>query len=138
MLLDYTNNIIYAKNDGIYLIKTQNGDLTYRESEIDSIVKENEPVKLPYKLGTLGIIKYKVVLDPDKKNKWKCDYKTSKEMGFIVYFDQEFRYRWKWAKWTSKMRGKRWYTFYPCRPASRAIPQALRENKRLDYYEKIY
>ena len=104
----------------------------------DSIVKDNEPVKLPYKLGTLGIVKYKVNFDPENKNLWKVDYARSKKEGMIVYYDQEFRYRWKWAKWTSKMRGKRWYSFYPCRPASRAIPQALRDNKRLDYFEKIY
>lgn len=109
----------------------------------DSIVINNEPVRLPYKLGTLGVLKYKVNFNPDRKSFWRVDYKRSKEETekrgekIIIYYDQEFRYRWKWYKWDVKLSGKRWYTFYPCRPASRAIPKALRENKRLDYCEKL-
>lgn len=104
----------------------------------DSIVKDNEPVKLPYKLGTIGIIKFKVNFDEARKNLWRVDYNRSKKEGMIVYFDQEFRYRFKWEKRGMKLKGQRWYAFYPNRPASRAIPKALRENKRLDYCEKLY
>lgn len=103
----------------------------------DSIVKENEPVKLPYRMGVIGILKYRVKFDIEKKNFWKVDYKRSKEEGMIIYYDQEFRYKWKWAKKNVAVRGQRSYMFHPNRPASRAITQALKENKKLDYYEKL-
>ena len=103
----------------------------------DSIVKDNEPVKLPYRLGMIGIVKFKVNFDIEKKNLWKVDYNRSKKEGMIVYYDQEYRYRFKWSKADMRIRGQRWYAFYPNRPASRAIPKALRENKRLDYCEKL-
>lgn len=103
----------------------------------DSIVLDNEPIILPYKLGTLGVIKYKPSFNEERKNFWKVNYKRSKEVGFIVYYDQEFRYRWKWDKRNLALRGKKWYTFYPCRTASRLIPKALRENNKLDYCDKL-
>jgi|ERR1017187_2254950 hypothetical protein len=106
---------------------------------IDKIVKENEIVRLPYKLGLLGITKYNVNFDETKKNKWLIDYQKSKEHGQIVYYDQPFRYKYRWekAKGSCIVKGKRWYRFQPSRYASRLIPQALRENSRLDYCTKL-
>lgn len=103
----------------------------------DSIVLYNEVIKLPYQIGELGVIKYKTNFNPDRKNLWKVDYKKSKEVGFIVYYDQDNRYKWKWGKKNCFVRGKRWYKFVPCRTASRLIAKALKENNKLDYCNKI-
>jgi len=106
---------------------------------IDKIVLENEIVKLPYRLGLLGITKYSVNFDYDKRNYWKVDYQKSKQAGYIIYYESPFRYKWRWekTKGTCIVKGKRYYRFLPSRYASRLIPKALRENSKLDYCEKL-
>jgi len=106
----------------------------FNEELVRTIVFDNEVVKLPYRLGNLSIKKYKVSFNPDKQNIWKVDYKKSKEVGFIVYYDSPYRYKWKWNKRHVKLTGKKYYKFLPCREASRLIAKALRENSRLDYF----
>ena len=32
------------------------------------------------------------------KTKWATDYKKSKELGYRVYHDQPFIYKWNWKK----------------------------------------
>lgn len=113
----------------------------------DSIILENEPVKLPYRIGKLWVRKYKVNFNPDKKNFWRVDYNRSsiesekRQEKIIVYYDQEYRYRIMWNKGHPHdfrgIKGKRFYTFYPCRTANRLIAKALRENSKLDYCEKV-
>ena len=109
----------------------------FNKALVSEIVFNNEVIKLPYRLGFLGIKKYKVNFDPERKNIWPVNYQKSKELGFIVYYDQEYRYRWKWLKEFSKVTGRRWYKFLPCRANKRLIAQALRENSTLDYCEKL-
>lgn len=103
----------------------------------EQIVYNNECIKLPYRLGYLGVIKYEVNFDPEKQNFWRVDYKKSKEVDYLVYYDEPFRYKWKWNKTKAKVRGRKSYIFVPCRSASRLIAKAKRENPRLDYFEKI-
>lgn len=106
---------------------------------LDKIVNHNEVIKLPYRLGLLGIIKYEVNFDPNKQSTWKVNYQESKRLNQIVYYEDPFRYKWKWEK--SKRNclvvGKRWYRFQPSRLASRMIPKAIKENSKLDYCNKL-
>lgn len=104
---------------------------------IADLCLQGETVKLPYNLGKLGIIKYEVNFNPEKQNIWKVDYKRSKELGMIVYFDDPYRYKWKWNKNDVKLVGKKWYKFLPLRQNSRAIAKAIKENPKLDYYTKL-
>lgn len=109
---------------------------SFNKKLVENIILNNETFEFPYKLGYLGIIKYEVIFDLNNKNLWKVDYKKSKEIGQIVYFDQPYRYKWKWDKF-KKLKGKRWYRFQPSRNASRSITKALNNNKSLDYFEKV-
>lgn len=93
-------------------------------------VLSNETVRLPYNLGYLGVIKFENKYDPEKQYKWRVDYKKSKELGYIVYYGEQYGYRWKWHK--ASIIGKRYYNFKPCRQASRLITIKIKEG--VDYY----
>lgn len=108
----------------------------FNKALVSKIVNEAELVILPYELGALNIRKYKVDFDSGKISVWKKDYKRSKELGFTVYYDQPYRYKWYWTKKISNCAGINGYKFLPCRIPSRGITKALRENKNLDYFEK--
>lgn len=103
----------------------------------EKLITEASSFKMPYNLGYLGIIKYEVNFDIEKIKKWKVNYAESKKQGIIVYYDQPFRYAWKWDKRKLKLTGKKYYTFKPCREASRNIAKHVKENKGFDYYEKL-
>lgn len=95
-------------------------------------ILNNDTVKLPYRMGYLGIIKFENTFNPEKQYKWKIDYKKSKEVGHIVYYGAEYGYRWKWFRTLAKVSGKKYYHFKPCRLASRSITKKL--NEGIDYY----
>lgn len=97
------------------------------------IVYESERVKLPGRLGDLYIKKYPIVYNIDMKHLWKVDYIATKQTGRVVYFENDYGYKWKWYKTTCIIKGKRYYQFKPCRKASRNIADAIK-NKKLDYY----
>lgn len=101
------------------------------------IVTEAGSFKMPYNLGYLGIIKYDVNFDIDKLKNWKVNYGESKKQGLLVYYDQPFRYKWKWDKSKLKLTGKKYYKFQPCREASRAIPEHIRNTPGFDYYSQL-
>ena len=95
-------------------------------------VLTNESFKLPYLLGSIKIIKFENRYDPEKQYKWKVDYIKSKELGHIVYFGEQFGYRWKWYKSKALVAGKNYYHFKPVRLASRLINKAIKSG--IDYY----
>ena len=68
------------------------------------IVKEAASFKMPYNLGYLGIIKYDVNFDIDNIKGWRVNYGESKKQGMLVYYDQPFRYKWKWDKTKLKLK----------------------------------
>ena len=103
----------------------------------EKIVTEAKSFKMPYKLGYLGITKYEVNFDPEKIKTWKVNYGESKKQGMIIYYDQPFRYKWKWDKSNLRLTGKKFYKFTPCREASRAIPKHIKANPGFDYYEML-
>lgn len=97
------------------------------------LILTNEIVKLPYNMGHLGIKKFEVNYDPEKQYKWKVDWKKSKELGHKVYYGSDYGYRWTWYK--GRVAGKIYYSFKPCRLASRSITKQL--NKGVDYYTRL-
>lgn len=104
---------------------------------VEKIVTEAKSFKMPYKLGYLGIIKYDVTFDIENINTWKVNYGESRKQGKIIYYDQDFRYRWRWDKQGLKLTGKKYYKFTPCRTASRAIPKHVNQTPGFDYYSKL-
>ncbi len=103
----------------------------------EEIVYNNECYPLPYKLGLLGVIKFEQNFDEDNRYRWAVDWKKSKELGQIIYFENSDRYKWRWDKSTVKLKGKRYYQFKESRINSKAIKKAKMQNPRLDYYSKL-
>jgi hypothetical protein len=101
------------------------------------IITEAGSFKMPYNLGYLGIIKYEVNFDIDNIKGWRVNYGESKKQGMLVYYDQPFRYKWKWDKSKLKLTGKKYYKFQPCREASRNITQHVKSNPGFDYYSEL-
>ena len=101
------------------------------------VVTEAGSFKMPYNLGYLGITKYEVNFDIDKLKNWKVNYGESKKKGMLVYYDQPFRYKWKWDKTKLKLTGKKYYKFTPCRDASRSIAKHISNTPGFDYYELL-
>src|SRR3990167_4015780 len=61
------------------------------------ILEENEEVKLPF-IGTLRIKKFKKRIHPNSKEKWAVDWKKTKELGFKIFHEEKFGYRWFWNR----------------------------------------
>jgi len=93
----------------------------------------SEKLTIPYRLGDLSVIKYENTYNLDNIKKWKVDWKATKELGHIVYFESKYGYKWKWDKKKACVPGRKFYTFKACRKASRLVSDAI-NNKQLDYY----
>lgn len=99
----------------------------------DKIVYENEIFKMPYKTGELYIKKFENTYKKENKKNWMINFPETKRLGYTVYFGSKYGYKWNWNKKTSRIRGKKFYSFKPCRKASRMIADAI-NNKKLDYF----
>ena len=98
---------------------------------LNSVVNNADDVNLPYKLGILHIVKYRRTYS-DEKFKWAVDFKKSKELGFKVYFDQKYIYKWRWEKTRTVIKERLKYKFTASRQAKRMVPKALANN--VDYF----
>lgn len=110
---------------------------TFNTTVSKKIVYECESYKIPYKLGLLGIIKFHQSFDIDRKYKWAVDWKTSKELNQIVYFENSERYKWRWDKSYTRFKGKKYYAFRATKQNRLLITKAIKENPKLDYYSKL-
>ncbi len=99
----------------------------------DKIVYKSETITLPFRLGNLYIKKFEVAYNPDNQKSWLIDFKKSKEEGRTIYYGSPYGYKWQWNKKNCIVKGKRYYSFKPCRTASRLIADAV-NNKKLDFY----
>ena len=99
---------------------------------LDKIVNKSEIVELPYRLGHLQISKFERSFN-QPKNKWRVDFKKTKELGFKVYFDQEFIYKWNWKKTQAIIKNKCHYKFEASRIAKRMVPIALKQ--KVDFFK---
>jgi len=95
------------------------------------VVKEAKLMELPYRLGALQICKFERSFNKEQ-TKWATDYKKSKELGFRVYHDQPFIYKWCWKKKRAKFIFKTGYKFTANRKSKRRVAEALRN--KIDYF----
>lgn len=101
---------------------------------LEVIVKEAKTFDMPYRLGALQVTKFERSYNKPQ-TKWATDYKKSKELGYRVYHDQPFIYKWTWRKKKAIFINKTGYKFTASRMAKRLIPKAL-ATKKIDYYLK--
>lgn len=99
----------------------------------EKIIYNSEVFVMPFRLGTLYIRKFEVVRNEDNIKNWSVDYKKTKAEGKVVYFESTYGYRWYWKKKNCIVKGKRFFSFKPCRKSQRLIADAI-NNKKLDYY----
>ncbi len=98
------------------------------------VIYDAETFDLPYRLGRLGVKKFRNVYKQENKKNWSVNFKETKEKGYVVYHAAEFGYRWIWNKVYCRVPSRKFYSFKACRTASRLIADAIK-NKKLDYYE---
>ncbi len=98
---------------------------------VNLIVYKAEEIQLPYRLGSLQIAKFKRSLN-QPLNKLAMDFKKSKELGFRVFHDSPFIYKWRWKKHNMVVRRKTGYSFKTNRFAAREVPKALK--LKVDYF----
>ena len=103
------------------------------EEIITVVVKEAKLFEIPYRLGALQISKYERNFDRPKE-KWPTDYKRSKELGYRVYHEDEFTYKWNWKKTRAIFINKTGYKFTANRGAKRLVKKTLSTTK-IDYFK---
>lgn len=94
-------------------------------------VEEAESIKLPYRLGEIQITKFKRSFN-QPSNKLAVDFKKTRELGFRVFFDTPFIYKWRWKKHRTVVKNKTGYSFKTNRFAARQVAPAIR--KKIDYF----
>lgn len=103
------------------------------KSIVKYILESGDDFKFPFGLGSLRIRKRVRTYNEKNRNKWPVDYKKTKELGFIVYFTTDFKYKWNWRKRGASFVNKAIYVFIPCRKAKRNISKSINKDKK-DYY----
>lgn len=98
---------------------------------VRTITIEAAEIQLPYRLGKLQVCKFERSYD-QPQNKWKVDWKRTNEVGYKVYFDQKYIYKWCWKKHSSVVKNKTGYRFEASREAKRTVPRLL-STKKIDY-----
>ena len=99
---------------------------------LDEVVNNSNDFEIPYRFGQLNVIKYERSYSRST-NKWAVDFKKTKELGFKVFFDQQYIYKWRWLKTNAIVKCKSKYKFTASRQAKRLVPKAL--NNKVDFYK---
>ena len=104
---------------------------------IDGILLKAKEFKMPYRLGTLRILKKEMNYSAGK-NKLKIDWKATNENGKVIYHLNDhtdgFNYRWFWSKKTAIVKNKTIYSFQATRTNKRRLAGLLK-TKQVDYFE---
>lgn len=122
---NYENPVDY--NTYVKIVKACNTEL------VRQITEESECIQLPYRLGKLQVCKFERSYD-QPKNRWKIDWKRTREEGFTVYYEQKYIYKWCWKKHHAIAINKTAYKFIASRASKRKVPKLL-ATKRIDYYK---
>jgi hypothetical protein len=127
----------------------------FNELLIEALVLENFEFFIPYRQGTLSIIKRKTSVYYDENGKLKSnlrvDYQATRKLweqdmqAFIerrrVYHLNEhtdgYNYGFYWRKTYSKVPQGVVYSFKASRGMARFLAKAVKENPKLDFFEKV-
>ena len=104
---------------------------------IDDILLKAKEFKIPYRLGSLRILKKEMNYSVGK-NKLKIDWKETNKHKKVVYHLNDhtdgFNYRWLWSKKNAIVKNKSVYSFQATRTNKRRLAGLLK-NKKVDYFE---
>lgn len=126
----------------------------HNKEVVKNIVEFSDEFRMPYRLGYLRIRKFKqrLKLDPDGNLKtrhlqpdwqatnalWAKNKEAEKEKKIIWHTNvhtRGFYYKWYWDKRVCNIKNSTVYSVVMSRQNKRAISQAIKQNKKLDYYE---
>lgn len=97
------------------------------------VTEESQEILLPYRLGNLQVVRFERKFTR-ASNKWAVDWKKTKELGFKVYHEQKYLYKWVWKKHSAIVKNKTGYKFTASRFAKREVPKAV-INKKVEYFK---
>ena len=104
---------------------------------IDEILLKAKEFKMPYRLGTLRILK-KEMNYAVGKNKLKIDWQETNKHKKVIYHLNDhtdgFNYRWFWSKKKAIVKNKTIYSFQATRTNKRRLAGLLK-TKQVDYFE---
>lgn len=100
----------------------------------DRLIEQGRTIKLPYRMGTLAIIKKKMKFG--KKTSMPIDFRTSRETGKLTFFFNEhsnyYKYRFKWNKDSMLIKNRDCYQLVMTRANKRRLAQIIKNRER-DY-----
>jgi hypothetical protein len=129
--------------------------LKYHNNEVaKNIVEHSDEYRIPFRLGYLRVRKFKQRLKLDEEGKlktrhlranWEATNKLwdenplAKESKKIIWHINKhtngYYYKWYWDKRVCNFKNSTVYSLVMSRAHKRAIPQAVKNNENLDYYE---
>lgn len=127
----------------------------FNELLVEALVMENFEFFIPYRQGTLSIIKRKTSIYYDENGNlksnlrvdyqatrklWKEDLKAFLERKRVYHLNEHtdgYNYGFYWRKTYSKVPQGAVYSFKPVRGMARFLAKAVKENPKLDYFERV-
>ena len=92
--------------------------------------------KMPYRLGTLQIVKLRSSNNRNKK--YSVDFSLTNKYGKTIYHLNEhsdgYKYMFKWSKLKSVVKNKTKYRFIPTRTSKRQLAENIKSGS-VDYFE---
>lgn len=141
--LKFKSKYIEGSSSSSIDVKLYRAVLSDYFKEVIKYLYENNRYTIPCNLGWIYIAKTKSKIH--KKYSpgiaLPVDWKESKRLGKKVYLlneDREgFVYKFYWKKGRRHF-GLRWYRFIPSRANKRNLAKILKQNKEVDFFERIY
>lgn len=129
----------YIEQDSVYDVdfKTFKGIVVdYFKYIRDEIMLKSKEVKLPFRMGTLQVVKHQPKEFTNKSLRW--DWKSTKELGKPVYYLNEhsgfFKYRFFWSRQDCNIPNRSKYMFIASRKNKRDLCKIIK-SKQCDYIE---
>lgn len=127
---DFYKYYIDENKDGVDYKTYRNIVEDYYSIMLDELLNNSEELKLPYKLGTVRIIKYKPKTYTSAS--LSVNYKLSNELGYKVYHLNEhsngYKYRLFWHKDVANNFAIYKYSLSLIRGAKRRLAQIIKNN----------
>jgi len=105
---------------------------------MDHVLLESGTFRLPYRLGSIRVIKRKV--NPTQFNTFNVDWKTTEEIGKLTFHLNEhtkyYKYLFHWDKENSIIDNLYMYRLPMSRANKRRLAKLIKSGE-YDYYEKV-
>jgi hypothetical protein len=143
----------FERNAGFLISQKEINSAVFKVNEliIEDMIMNNRFLNIPYRLGTIGIFKYKpkLVRLPSGKLNLPVDYKKTNELcekepdtknkKYIYHRNRQLGGHiatYKWLKHGARVRNILGYRFVPVKGAKRRLAAAIKDpTNRIDFFE---